>query len=198
MEQLLKLNLKPFPTLYTDRLILRRITVDDIQDFFEIRSNKELMAALDKEPFKSLDETLAFMTLIEDGIESNVSVAWAVCLKSNNKMIGHVGYHRIDFVNQRAEIGYALLSQFHGEGLGSEALSVILEHGFNQFNFHSIEADINPINNSSIKLITKMGFIKEAHFKENYFFRNTFLDSAIYSLLKKDYLSDAVVMDCST
>jgi ribosomal-protein-alanine N-acetyltransferase len=72
--------------------------------------------------------------------------------------------------------------------LGSEALKASLDVAFNQFNFHSIEADVNPINNESIKLITKMGFFKEAHFRENYFFRNVFLDSAIYSLLKKDYL----------
>jgi ribosomal-protein-alanine N-acetyltransferase len=188
VEQLLKLNLNPFPTLYTDRLILRRITIDDAQDFFAIRSNKELMAALDKEPLKNMDELLGFFEQIESGINSNTSIAWAACLKEDNKMIGHVGYHRIDFVNHRAEIGYALLSQFHNKSLGSEALKVILDVAFNQFNFHSLEADVNPINNSSIKLITKLGFVKEAHFRENYFFRNTFLDSAIYSLLKKDYL----------
>lgn len=188
MEQLLKLNLNPFPTLYTDRLILRRITIDDAQDFFAIRSNKELMAALDKEPFKNMDELLGFFEQIESGINSNTSIAWAACLKEDNKMIGHVGYHRIDFTNHRAEIGYALLPRFQGKGLGSEALKTILDVAFNQFNFHSLEADVNPINNPSIKLITKMGFVKEAHFRENYFFRNTFLDSAIYSLLKKDYL----------
>lgn len=188
MEQLLKFNLNPFPTLYTDRLILRRINLEDAQDFFEIRSNKELMAALDKEPFKNMDELLCFLEQIESGINSNTSIAWAVCLKEDNKMIGHVGYHRIDFTNHRAEIGYALLSQFQNKGFGSEALKVILDIAFNQFNFHSLEADVNPANNPSIKLITKMGFIKEAHFRENYFFRNSFLDSAIYSLLKKDYL----------
>ncbi len=165
-----------------------RITTEDAQDFFEIRSNKELMAALDKKPFKNMDELLSFLEQIEFGINSNTSIAWAVCLKEDNKMIGHVGYHRIDFTNHRAEIGYALLPQFHNKGLGSEAVKAILDIAFNQFNFHSLEADVNPANNSSIKLITKMGFVKEAHFRENYFYRNTFLDSAIYSLLKKDYL----------
>ena len=189
MEQLLKLNLNPFPTLYTDKLILRRITIEDAQDFFEIRSNLELMSALDKEPFKNLEELLSFFEQIEAGINSNKSIAWAVCLKDDNRMIGHVGYHKIDFVNHRAEIGYALLPKFQNKGLCSEALKAILDVAFNQFNFHSLEADVNPANNPSIKLITKMGFVKEAHFRENYFFKNTFLDSAIYSLLKKDYLS---------
>ena len=189
MEQLLKLNLNPFPTLYTDRLILRRITLEDAQNFFEIRSNKELMSALDKEPFKNLEELLSFFEQIEAGINSNKSIAWAVCLKDDNNMIGHVGYHKIDFVNHRAEIAYALLPKFQNKGLCSEALKAILDVAFNQFNFHSLEADVNPANNPSIKLITKMGFVKEAHFRENYFFKNVFLDSAIYSLLKKDYLS---------
>ena len=189
MEQLLKLILNPFPTLYTERLILRRITFEDAQNFFEIRSNKELMSALDKEPFKNIEELLSFFEQIEDGINSNKSIAWAVCLKDDNRMIGHVGYHKIDFVNHRAEIGYALLPTLQNKGLCSEALKAILDVAFNQFNFHSLEADVNPANNPSIKLITKMGFVKEAHFRENYFFKNVFLDSAIYSLLKKDYLS---------
>lgn len=185
---MLSFSLNPFPILYSDRLILRRITLDDAKDFFEIRSNKELMAALDKEPFNNMEELLSFLEQIEDGINLNTAIAWAVCLKEDNKMIGHVGYHRIDFGNHRAEIGYALLPHFHNQGLCSEALRAILDIAFNQFNFHSLEADINPINSASIKLITKMGFVKEAHFKENYFFRNVFLDSAIYSLLKKEYL----------
>ncbi len=185
---MLKINLTPFPILYTNRLILRRISLDDTSDFFTIRSNKEVMSAIDKNPIESMAEIESFINLIEQGINNNTGIAWAVCLKDDNRMIGHFGFHRIDFINYRAEIGYALLPKFQNRGLGSEALQAILNIAFNQFNFHSIEADVNPANSPSIKLITKMGFIKEAHFRENYFFRNTFLDSAIYSLLKKDYL----------
>jgi len=128
------------------------------------------------------------MELLHTNLITNKGIAWALCLKSNNQMIGHFGFHQIDEVNHRAEIGYALLPEFQGLGFAHEALMAMLELAFIKFNFHSIEANINPTNTHSIKLVEKCGFIKEAHFKENYYHNGVFLDSAIYSLLKNDFL----------
>ena len=184
---MLKIDLNPFPYLKTQRLILRRITRDDAVDFFAIRSNIEIMAAIDREPLKSMDEMFSLMALIEENIDRNESIAWAVCLKEDNQMIGHFGFHKIDFINHWAEIGYALLPHFQGKGLATEGINAILEYGFNHLRFHSVDANVNPVNKSSIALLIKNGFVKEAHFKENFFFKDAFLDSAIYSLLNKNY-----------
>ena len=54
-------------------------------------------------------------------------------------------------------------------------------------NLHSVEANINPANEASTKTLEHFKFEREAYFKENYYFREKFLDSAIYSLLKKDF-----------
>jgi ribosomal-protein-alanine N-acetyltransferase len=48
---------------------------------------------------------------------------------------------------------------------------------------HSVEADVNPANQPSIKLLERNNFVREAYFKENYFYDGKFLDSAIYTLL---------------
>ena len=68
----------------------------------------------------------------------------------------------------------------------SETMSTIVEFGFNELNLHSIEANINPSNNPSRKLLLNSGFKKEAYFRENYFHDGKYLDSEIYSLLAKD------------
>ena len=64
-----------------------------------------------------------------------------------------------------------------------EALCAIIEYGFNQMKLHSIEANINPDNIASQQLLEKAGFVREAYFRENYYFGGRFIDSAIYSLL---------------
>jgi ribosomal-protein-alanine N-acetyltransferase len=51
---------------------------------------------------------------------------------------------------------------------------------------HSIEANVNPNNLSSIKLLERNNFIREGYFKENYFFNGKFSDSAIYSLISPE------------
>ena len=56
---------------------------------------------------------------------------------------------------------------------------------FNDLGLHSIEANADVKNIATIKLVEKCGFKKEAHFKENFFFDGTFLDSAIYCLVKQ-------------
>lgn len=54
--------------------------------------------------------------------------------------------------------------------------------------FHRIEANMNPNNILSIKLLEKLGFKKEAYFRENFFYNGKFLDSVIYSMIESDYL----------
>ena len=65
----------------------------------------------------------------------------------------------------------------------SEAIEKVIQFGFNNMKLHSIEANINPDNLASAQLLKKFKFVKEAYFKENYFFNGKFLDSEIYSLL---------------
>jgi len=74
---------------------------------------------------------------------------------------------------------------FWGKGIMKEALLAAIDFGFNQMNLHSIEAHINPDNTASGMLLEKVGFVREAYFKEDFFFRGEFIDTAIYSLLGK-------------
>jgi ribosomal-protein-alanine N-acetyltransferase len=87
----------------------------------------------------------------------------------------------------RAEIGYAMKPEYWGNGYMYEALAKVINFGFNEFCLHSIEANVNPANASSIKLLEKLGFKKEAYFREDYLYNGKFLDTAIYSLLETDF-----------
>jgi ribosomal-protein-alanine N-acetyltransferase len=64
-----------------------------------------------------------------------------------------------------------------------EAVSEVIKYGFTVMRLHSIEANVNPDNKASIKLLEKNCFAREAYFKENYFYNGKFLDTVIYSLL---------------
>lgn len=104
-------------------------------------------------------------------------------------MIGLVGHYRIQPENYRSEIGYMILPEYRNKGYVSEALKVLLDFGFNTLNFNSIEAVIDPDNLASEKVLQKNGFIKEAHLKENVYHNREFIDSVIYSILKRNYKS---------
>ncbi len=68
----------------------------------------------------------------------------------------------------------------------NETFKTLIEFGFNNLQLHSIEANVNPLNQQSIKLLERVGFKKEAHFRQNFFHNGKFMDSFIYCLLESD------------
>src|SRR6185295_19509224 len=101
-----------------------------------------------------------------------------------SKIIGYIGYWRMKKEHYRAEIGYALHPAYWKKGIMKEAILAVLDYGFNTMQLHSVEANINADNNASAGILEATGFIKEAHFKEDFFFDGIFRDTIIYSKLK--------------
>ena len=179
--------LDPFPTLQTERLTLRAFTIDDAPQLFLIRSSPLAMQYMDSTPFTELAQAEKFtLEKIKDRTEKK-GISWAITLKGNDKLIGDIAYWSISAKNHRAEVGYSLLPQHWGKGYMSEALRAVIDWGFEKLALHSIEADINPHNTASRKLLLKMGFKKEGYFNEDYYFDGKFLDSELYGLLKPDF-----------
>ncbi len=183
---MLEPNFQPFPEIRTDRLLLRRIVPGDAHLFYALRTNENVMKYIDKEPPKSIEEVKAMLDRINSDLENNNGITWAICLpQDKEQLIGTVGFWRLVKQNYRAEIGYMLHPGYWRRGIMEEAVAAAIAYGFTSMNLHSIEANINPGNAASAALLEKLGFVREAYFKEDYYFRGKFLDSAIYCRLNK-------------
>lgn len=185
---MLSINFNPFPLLESERLIFRAITNEDASIIFELRSNPETMKYVPRPLVKDIDGALDHIKMIQEKIISNEGINWAICLKENQKMIGLIGHYKIQPENHRAEIGYMILPEYNNKGYVSEAVKLLLDYGFNTLNLHSIEAIIDPNNIASEKVLQKSGFIKEAHLIENEYYNGTFIDTVIYSILKRNFI----------
>jgi len=174
-----------FPILQTERLLLRQIIRDDANEMLALRSNPEIMKYIPREMPKTLDDAIKHIEFMQGLLESSECINWAICLKEDNKLIGNIGYFRMQPENHRAEIGYMLDTGFHGKGIMQEALTKIINYGFETMKLHSIEAVTDPENYASWKLLEKNGFIREGHFKEDCYWQGKYLDSYVYSLLNK-------------
>lgn len=182
---MLQFNFTPFPVLETENLILRQINLEDDNQVFEIRSNSETMKFIPRPLAETIEDAQKFINDCNASIEKNDLINWAITLKKDNKLIGMIGFFRLQPENFRGEVGYILNPSYHGKGIMKEALDKALNYGFENLKFHSVEAVIDPQNNASEKLLIKANFKKEAHFKENFFYKGEFLDTVIYSILKK-------------
>ncbi len=184
---MLTINFNPFHNLETKRLLLRKLSNSDVKEVFAIRSNANVMQYIPRPPLQNEAEALEHITMINDKIEKNEGINWAITLKGNPKLIGIIGHFRIQPQNYRSEIGYIISPEYHGQGIVTEAIEEIVRYGFEELKLHSIEAIIDPRNLASERALQKNGFTKEAHILENEFFDGQFIDTVIYSLLKRNF-----------
>lgn len=177
---------KAFPEFESERLHFRKILLSDAKNLFHIRSNDDVMRFMDVIRFESISDAEKLINSVEEAYRKQEGITWAIIERHSNSFIGYFGFWRMIPEHCRAEIGYALKREYWGKGYMHETIDKIVRFGFNEMKLHSIEANVNPANERSKKVLVKIGFKKEAYFRENYLFNNKFLDSIIYSLLEKD------------
>jgi [ribosomal protein S5]-alanine N-acetyltransferase len=175
-----------FPTLESERLLYRRLLKSDADDFFLIRSDDEVMKYMDTKKMETIQEVENFISSLYKLYNNKQNLTWAIIEKSSGAFIGHFEFWKINPEHCRAEIGYALNRKFWGKGFITETLKTMVDFGFKKLKLHSIEANVNPQNEKSIKALKKTGFKKEAYFRENYYFNGKYFDSKIYCLLETD------------
>ena len=180
-------NFYPFPIIKSERLLLRQITENDANQIFEIRSNPQTMQYIPRPIAKNIADAQELITMITDKINANTDINWAITLNETDELIGIIGHYRINHESYRSEIGYILNPNFQNKGIVSEAVKLILKYGFEVLELHSVEAIIDPKNFASEKVLQKNGFVKEAHLIENGWFNGQFIDTVIYSLLKRNF-----------
>ena len=182
-----ELNFHPFPEIETERILLRQLSEDDAGELYFLRSDPEVLKYIGREPAKSVKATAEFIGQINADIDENIVILWGMALKDNPyKIIGTVCIWHIMKEHSRGELGYVLHPGFWKKGLMKEALTAVVNYAFDKLEFHSLEADVHPGNVASVALLESMGFVKEAHFKENVCLLGKFEDTLIFSLLESN------------
>jgi [ribosomal protein S5]-alanine N-acetyltransferase len=178
---MLDIQLDHFPELQTDRLLLNKMTMDDVPEMFGIRSDAQVMKYINRPLAETHADVEKLITSSDELFAQNEGISWAIRLKDSPTLIGNIGFWRMDKPNYRTEIGYLLSTAQQNKGIMSEALQCVLQYGFDVLGFHSIFADIDPLNEASVKLVQKLGMVQEAFFKENLFYEGKFIDTVIYT-----------------
>ena len=182
---MLHLNFTPFPELVTPRLLLRQLNHADIPAIFFLRSDETVLQFIGREPAVSHKEAEDFIERVNKNATTNEGILWGITMKEHTaKVIGTICYWNLQPENYRAEIGYVLHPQYWRKGIMTEAIGAVLNYGFDVMKLHSIEGRIGAGNWASAAILEKTGFVKEAHLKEEFFFRGKFLDTIIYSRLQ--------------
>ena len=175
------------PTINTSRLSLRWIRADDVDDFYDVYSNPEVMRYWSTLPLPDKDAASKLINEIHEGIKRDDMLKWGIALRSSDKLIGSVTLFHIDFTHRRAEIGYAQGRAYWGQGYMQEALKAVLNHAFEILNLHRIEADVDPRNAASVRTLERLGFQREGYLRERWQVNGEIQDAFYYGLLRPDW-----------
>ena len=177
-----------FPKLETERLILREIVPADAEDIFRIFSDEETMQYWSCRPYRSIDQASSLIAGITRQVREGSGIHWAITLRGSGRLIGKCGYNEWRKVHRRGDISYIMAREMWGKGLVREALSAVIDYGFDRMNLHSVEAGVTPGNSASTRILEKLGFCLEGHLRESFLVEDAFVDSLIYSLLRIDWV----------
>lgn len=174
------------PTLETDRLILRKMTMEDQHDLFEYASDPELTKYTLWDYHRTLENSIYYLQLILEQYENEQVSNWAIVLKSNKKMIGTCGFVYWAPEHHRAEVGYALSRKYWNRGIMSEAIQELISFGFDNMDLNRIEARCNTGNIGSERIMQKSGMTFEGIIREQLLIKGQFEDIKLYAILKRE------------
>jgi ribosomal-protein-alanine N-acetyltransferase len=149
-----------FPTIKTDRLLLREITDVDLENIFRGLSDPRVIRHYGIS-FDSLDATKEQMIWFAE----EQQMWWAICSSDNQTFYGAGGLNDIDHKENKAEIGLWLLPAFWGKGIMKEALPLIADYGLNQLKLNRIEGFVETENINCKRAMAKLDFQHEKTMK---------------------------------
>ena len=147
-----------FPVLLTDRLILRRMKEEDVDDLFNMRKDPEMHEYTDTMPDQSIKDTVAYMEKMDKGVEEGKWLLWVLESKQTGKVIGSLGIWNFNDDKTTAEFGYGIIPYEQGKGYMSEAIRAVLEFCFKEMGMKWLEAYTEESNNGSTNMLERLGF----------------------------------------
>jgi len=173
------------PVLASARLRLRPFTHDDAAPLFRVFSDEQVVRFWSVGAWTDIAQA---EKMIEEALlayrEGGLS-RYAIALADTDELIGICNLRGFFEQNRRCELGYALGSAHWGHGYAFEALETLLGHAFSALDMNRIEADIDPRNDASARLLERLGFRREGYMPERWFVHGEYADTAFYGLLRR-------------
>lgn len=181
------LGQRRLPTLPGERVALRWLTAADVDDIYEIYSDPEAMRFWSTTAMTAKSQARTLLREIREEHAAGRLHEWGLVVPQGGKVIGTCTLFNLDRSNRRAEIGFALGRPWWGRGLMGEALTVLLDFAFGELGLRRIEADADPLNSASIKLLESLGFRREGLLRERWNVGGDLQDTVFLGLLAREY-----------
>ncbi|VFR49763.1 Acetyltransferase [plant metagenome] len=174
--------------LETARLLLTPLTLEeDAAALFAIQSDPVVMRYWNHAPWTDLVQ--ARDAIVADQAAQADGTLWKLGIRERDSgaLVGTCMLFAVERDSRRGEIGYNLAVSAQGKGYMTEALHGFIRHLFTVRGLRRLEAEIDPRNAASAKLLLRLGFQQEGLLRERWVVDGEISDSALYGLLAEDF-----------
>lgn len=175
------------PTLHNNHVCLRRTKLSDLDTIKQYRQDPENCRYI--RPAESDEETRSLVKQLSQPWQMSTGVwnGYSICLVDDESVLGEIVFRIEDWQCQRAEIGYRLHPKAAGKGICTQAAKLLIEHLFTHLGFFKLVAKCDVRNTASFNVMEKLGFKREAYFKDHYLMGNEWTDQLDYGLLASQW-----------
>lgn len=154
-----------FPTIKTNRLLLRQIVDSDLENIYKGLSHPQIIKYYGVS-YGTLEETKDQMKFFADLQKNETGIWWAICSPDNNIFYGAGGLNNLSKIHKKAEVGLWLLQEFWGQGIMRGSIPLICQYGFENLGLHRIEGLVETENINCKNALKKLNFSFEGTMKD--------------------------------
>ena len=172
--------------LRTARLTLRPVGLADVDALFALFADPQVVRYWSRPAWTERRQAEELVAADVAGLGEGQAVRLGVVLVDEDRPVGTFSLFALDRGSRRVEIGYALAPAVWGRGLATEAGRAVVDHAFDVLGLNRLEADVDPRNVSSARVLERLRFRQEGLLRERRIVASEISDSALYGLLNRD------------
>lgn len=181
---------KDFPGLDTARLIIRKYTIDDVDDYFIFASDPKVTKYLRWGPHPRKSFTSDHINEVLQKYESDFDTPWGIENKKTNRIIGTIHAMDFDSFHRKVSLGIVIAREFWGNGYAKETLKSVFNFCFVDFNINRIETYVVSENQRAVDLMQNAGMVCEGVLRQYSYQKGELKDFKLFSLLAQEYIYD--------
>ncbi len=173
------------PELETERLLLRRMRVDDVDDMHAYARRADVTKYLTWAPHPDRAYTRDYLQYLASRYRVGDFYDWGITLDGH--LIGTCGFTSFDFAHNSAQVGYVLNPTYWGQGIAPEALHAVMHFGFRELGLHRIEAHYIIGNDRSRRVMEKVGMRYEGTRRGAMRIKGIYRDIGVCAVLRDEF-----------
>ena len=176
------------PILISDRFSLKPLELRDAEQLFRVTDNnrqylRQWLPWLDS--IKRVEDSRAFIRAVQAQSSHNNGTQLAIRL--NQKIVGVVGHHQVDWRNRLTSLGYWLSEDYQGRGVVTAACRALVTNAFNDARLNRVEIRCAVSNGKSRAIPERLGFRQEGLLRDAEWLYDHFVDHVVYAMLAGDW-----------